>query len=79
MIPLAITKNIDDAPWRDCDGAPLVLIERICRIPKGTSDGSAAVAIMVRTPDDDIILARTTLKLLATAVNVLQTAEERGL
>lgn len=68
---LALELNIDSEPWRDLDGSPAGVIERICGIPRGTNHGNAAVGVAIRMEDGSYVIAQTTLRLLWNATQAL--------
>jgi hypothetical protein len=77
MINLTITPNIDEAPWKDLapECPELGTIERIGRLPRGTTSGKSTVSIVIRMPDGKRYMAQTTLALMDAAMTALKTRE----
>jgi len=77
MIPLTITPNVDESPWKDLNGEcqELGAIERIGRLPRGTESGKSTVTILIKMPDGKRYMAQTTLALLRMAMTAIETRE----
>ena len=76
MTPLTITMNIDEKPWEDAKGAPCGFIERIARVPNGTTGGASAVAILILLPDGSHVIGHTTMNLLLSAAKAFGVKEQ---
>ncbi len=78
MIPLSVTPNINEAPWKDCaEVAEMSGVMRIGLLPGGTVEGNAVVALLIQNADGSKVLAQTTYKLLAGAMKILEAANAR--
>lgn len=78
MIPLTVTPNIDEAPWTDlaADCPQLGIIERIGRLPRGTESGKSTVSVLIQMPDGKRYMAQTTLALMQSAMQAINTSEQ---
>jgi hypothetical protein len=77
MIPLQITLNVEETPWGDLasECPQLGKIERIGRLPRGTTSGKSTVTVVIRMPDGTRHMAETTLALLDGAMQAMKTRE----
>lgn len=77
MIVLTSTLNLDEMPWSDLtQECPEVgEIERIGRLPRGTTKGKSVIAVVIRMPNGRRFLAQTTLACMHDAMLAINTAE----
>lgn len=69
---LDVRPDMGATPWDDLPEDGIVgHIERIGLLPNGTTKGRASVAIAVRMPNGEVIIAETTWRLLGSAVRAL--------
>ena len=82
MIPLTITPNLEEAPWRDLANncvPEMGTISRIGRLPRGTVSGKSSVSVVITLADGSNVVGETTLALfLAAALAVKARAELEG-
>lgn len=79
MIPLTVTPDLDNHPWRDLGPhAPVIGgIDRIGRLSNGTDEGNSVVVVAIVMPDGKRYLAETTLRLMRIAMVAIEAAETR--
>lgn len=65
--PLDVTMELRDGDWADAEGSQEATLERVAVLPRGTKEGRPAIAMLLRLPSDETIIAFTTYNLFLTA------------
>lgn len=83
MTDVIFTANLDINPWRDLQGGPLeqhnpngmtARIERVGLLPNGTQEGRTCVELLIRLPDDTVLIAETTLRMFHALLHLVHAA-----